>query len=111
MKQAIIINSDVKMSKGKTASQAAHASIGAYEMAKSHDVGLWRKQGMPKIVLKATQKQLVELCNLVAESCTPYYLVHDAGLTQVEPGTITALALGPDFKADIDEYIKDLKLL
>jgi PTH2 family peptidyl-tRNA hydrolase len=38
-------------------------------------------------------------------------LIRDAGRTQIEPGSITALGIGPDADDKIDLIIKDLKLL
>jgi len=41
----------------------------------------------------------------------PYFLVRDAGLTQLSPGTATALGIGPARSREIDEITGDLKLL
>ena len=38
-------------------------------------------------------------------------MVQDAGRTEVEPGTKTVLAIGPDLNSKIDEITGKLKLL
>jgi PTH2 family peptidyl-tRNA hydrolase len=41
----------------------------------------------------------------------PYFIVKDAGLTQLSPGTTTAVGIGPDLSGEIDKITGDLKLL
>ena len=41
----------------------------------------------------------------------PYFIVKDAGLTQLTPGTTTSVGIGPDLSAVIDKITGDLKLL
>ncbi len=41
----------------------------------------------------------------------PYYLVEDAGRTQIAAGSKTVLALGPWKKSTLDELTGHLKLL
>jgi len=111
MKQAIVVRSDVGMGTGKVAAQAAHASLGAFEHASDQAQRQWKRGGQKKIVLKADGK--AELYALKEEAKfhgLPTYLVTDAGLTQVEPGTPTALAIGPAPEADVDEITGDLSL-
>ena len=111
MKQAIVVRADVGMGTGKVAAQAAHASLGAFEHAGDQAQRQWKRGGQKKIVLKANGKE--ELYALKEEAKfhgLPTYLVTDAGLTQVEPGTPTALAIGPAADADVDEITGDLSL-
>lgn len=111
MKQAIVVRADVGMGTGKVAAQAAHASLGAFERAGPDAQRQWKRGGQKKIVLKASGKE--ELYRLQEEAKfhgLPTHLVTDAGLTQVEPGTPTALGIGPAPEADVDAVTGDLSL-
>ena len=59
LKQAILIRTDLKMGKGKIASQAAHASLQAFLLNNKQKNQQWLYEGMPKIVLKVkTEEEL-----------------------------------------------------
>ena len=112
MKQAIIIRQDLKLPKGKLASQCAHASVEAVLRSNKDNVSKWRKEGMAKIVLKVKDLGEMQHYNQIAkDSRLVTALITDAGRTAVAPGTVTALAIGPDEDEKIDKIIKDLKLL
>jgi PTH2 family peptidyl-tRNA hydrolase len=112
MKQAIIIRTDLKMDKGKVAAQAAHASLGAMKKARKSDAALWERQGGKKIVLKVGNlRSLKSIYRKSKSARLPCYLVRDAGLTQVEGGSLTAVGIGPATDDRIDKIIKNLKLL
>lgn len=99
VKQVIVVRSDVKMGKGKMGAQIAHASLGAYRKAKKLDarkVAGWERDGGKKVVLKATLDEIVELKKWADAEGIVSFMVQDAGHTQVEPGTVTALGIGPD---------------
>ena len=62
MKQAIVIRSDLKMSKGKLAAQAAHASLEAYKKASPENAEKWESEGQKKVVLKVYgEKELIDI--------------------------------------------------
>ena len=67
---------------------------------------------MPKVCLKCSSlQQMKEIKQQADEYNIPTVLIHDAGRTQVEPGTATVLCVGPH-KADIvDKVTGHLKLL
>lgn len=113
-KQVIIIRSDLGMSKGKIAAQCCHASIASALKTKISNPEWfedWMSEGQKKIVLKVSSKQ--ELVNLFNDlkKLFPCELIKDAGLTELPPGSITCMGVGPVPEKDIDPYIKDLKLL
>ncbi|MBS3061234.1 MAG: peptidyl-tRNA hydrolase Pth2 [Candidatus Diapherotrites archaeon] len=113
-KQAIIVRNDLKMGKGKIAAQSAHAALEAVEKARAKYpewLAAWKTQGQAKIVLKVdSETEIVELFEN-AKRELPSALIHDAGHTQVTPGSITAIAIGPGPSDKIDRYTKKLKLL
>lgn len=111
MKQTIIIRTDLKMGKGKIAAQAAHASVGALKKAKKSVVKTWEREGGKKIVLKCNLQRLKLLYKKAKSMRLPCFIVRDAGLTQVESSSITALGIGPDKDEKIDKITKNLKLL
>lgn len=112
-KQVIILRTDVGMKKGKMCAQASHASISSFLVAQRKDpssIGNWL-DFQKKVCLKVeSEKELLDLYNSVKKEL-PCALIKDAGRTQVEPGTITALGIGPCPENKIDKYTKHLKLL
>ncbi|MCL5423598.1 MAG: peptidyl-tRNA hydrolase Pth2 [Candidatus Marsarchaeota archaeon] len=115
IKQAIIIRSDLEMSRGKIAAQAAHASLMSYFEAERSDpkkAKLWLDSGEKKIVLKVSDEQsLIKLYNAFKFRQIPCALVTDAGLTEIPPGSKTALGVGPWDSKGVNEFTLGLKLL
>ncbi|MEM5820778.1 MAG: peptidyl-tRNA hydrolase Pth2 [Candidatus Aenigmatarchaeota archaeon] len=112
VKQVIIIRTDLEMGKGKMIAQACHASLEAYKKSPSYIKKLWKDFGYKKIVLKVKSlEELLEIYEKVKATKIPIALIRDAGKTQLEPGTITCLALGPYYSEEIDKFTKNLKLL
>jgi PTH2 family peptidyl-tRNA hydrolase len=111
IKQAIVVRTDLKMSRGKIAAQAAHGSVAALSKTTTSAYSAWVATGMKKIVLRAkSKKELLDLFN-EAKKKFPTALVKDAGNTQLEPGTITCIAIGPADDSDIDRLTGKLRLL
>lgn len=113
MKQVIIVRKNVKMGKGKICSQVAHASLHAYKIALrkfSKKVKQWEVEGEKKIVLKANEDELLKIYQECLKLGLPVALIKDAGLTQIKPGTITALGIGPYDEYILDKLVGDLKL-
>jgi len=112
MKQAIVVRTDLKMDKGKIAAQCAHASISSFLKANDVDKNIWIREGMKKVVLKVrSEKELVALQKLAAKNKLPNELIMDRGFTQVEPGSRTALGIGPADENKINKITGKLKLL
>ncbi len=111
-KQCLIIRHDVKMSCGKRCAQAGHASIGAYNAADKSLRKAWLAEGQKKVVLRAdNERTLFELKVIAERAGIPASLVQDAGMTEIPPGTITALGLGPAKSEDLDKITGSLSLL
>ena len=112
MKQVIVVRSDLDMGKGKIAAQAAHASLSAYQHANPEARKEWEQHGQTKVVAKAgSESELKELYQLAKAAKLPAALITDAGRTQIEPGTVTALAIGHAADEKVDKITGKLKLL
>ena len=103
------------MSKGKTAVQAAHASVTAFMVARikvPEIADRWFNQGQKKVALRAESlDELLSLKEKAEKVNLPVALIRDMGLTELEPGTITALGIGPERNEKIDLVTGHLKLL
>lgn len=114
-KQVLILRTDLEMSRGKIAAQAGHAAISAAEEARKKHPKWWKawlEEGQCKVALKVKSKQ--ELLKLEKEAKTsnlPSALVTDRGLTEIPPGTITCLGIGPAPSLLIDKITGELPLL
>ncbi len=112
MKQVIVVRTDLKLGKGKLAAQVAHASIASFLKAGFFTKRKWLSEGMKKVVLKVgSEKELLKLYEKAKKKHLPCALIRDAGLTQLKPGTVTALGIGPAEEEKIDEITGKLKLL
>jgi PTH2 family peptidyl-tRNA hydrolase len=111
-KQCLIVRNDIKMSCGKKCAQAAHASIVAYEHADKNLKKAWYSEGQKKVVLKANDERTLHELKVIAERAgISSSLIQDAGMTEIPPGTITALGLGPAKSEDLDRITGNLSLL
>ncbi len=114
-KQVIIMRSDLKMGKGKIAAQAGHAAVSAAEEARKCFRKWWKAwldEGQCKIAVKVkSEEELLSLEKMTEKSGLPYALISDRGLTQLQPGTITCLAIGPAQSHEVDKITGKLALL
>jgi PTH2 family peptidyl-tRNA hydrolase len=111
-KQCLIIRNDIKMSCGKKCAQIAHASVSAYEKADKQLKKQWFTEGQKKVVLKVNSaRELYELKTIAEQAGIAASIITDAGLTEIPPGTVTALGLGPAKSEDLDRVCGDLSLL
>ena len=114
-KQVILIRTDLKMGVGKKCAQSCHASLSASDLVRIKNKIIWKdwkNSGQKKVVLKINNLDLIkDIIIKLEKKKIDYFLVKDAGLTQLAPGTITALGIGPALSSEIDEITGDLKLL
>lgn len=114
-KLVVVVRSDLKLSQGKLAVQVAHAAVNCALACKKSEPDwfrAWYDEGQRKVVLKVNE--LEELRDLQAEAKSarlPHSLVQDAGLTEVPPGTVTCLGIGPGPEKVIDKLTGSLSLV
>jgi peptidyl-tRNA hydrolase, PTH2 family len=112
-KLAVVVRTDLGMGRGKIAAQVAHAAVAAVlANLGGADLAAWLRDGQPKVVLKVpTDARLQDVVRQAEGAGLPVELVHDAGRTQVAPGTLTCCAVGPADGDQIDVATAGLSLL
>ncbi|KAL5286704.1 hypothetical protein ACFFRR_007986 [Megaselia abdita] len=115
LKMALVVRTDLKMTKGKIAAQCSHAAIMCYQESmyeNGETLRNWVLTGQPKIVVKVDSlEQMKEIFDRAVKDGVTAKGVMDAGKTQLEPGTETVIGLGPDDAEKIDKIVGHLKLL
>ena len=113
-KQAVAVRADLGMGRGKAAAQVGHACVmGAENAKRSHPdwFELWMSGFQKKVVLRVDGiAGLQEVRRSAAQLGLPWAQVADAGLTQLEPGTVTCVAVGPAPSETVDRVTGGLKL-
>jgi peptidyl-tRNA hydrolase len=115
----IFVNTDLKMSAGKIASQVGHVVqlITEEIIRKGYEINptpkcyfdyvKWKKIfGCAKIILKANTLQLKELI----ERDNSRFII-DEGRTQVDPNSLTVVGFYPSSTNDMNKITKEYKLL
>jgi len=114
-KQVIVIRADLEMTRGKTAAQASHAAVSAAEKTRKEHPKWWRSwidEGQCKIIVKVnSQGELLGIEKEAKAKALPSALISDMGLTELRPGTTTALGIGPAPSNFLDEVTGKLPLL
>ncbi|MBD3304318.1 peptidyl-tRNA hydrolase [Candidatus Woesearchaeota archaeon] len=111
-KQVILVRKDLNLSRGKLASQAAHASTDALLKSHKDDIKKWQDQGMKKVILGVdSQEELLKLKIQAQDAGLVAIIIADAGRTELAPGTVTAVGIGPDVEEKIDRVTGHLKLI
>ncbi|XKH58537.1 hypothetical protein LG293_15910 (plasmid) [Citricoccus nitrophenolicus] len=88
----ILLNQDLGMTTGKAAAQAAHALLAWWLLAHDRDETVtdwWEEAGRPVAVEWARSRDLRAAQN----TDRPGPLIRDAGHTEIEPGSVTAIAI------------------
>jgi len=124
-KQVFIVNSYLKMGRGKIAVQVAHGEVYYIEevlesifegetLTKYDNYIKWRydENGlMKKVVLKATEKEMDLILMELAIKEIAVFAVYDRGLTQVAPNSFTCICVEPLPEEQCTELFGHLKLL
>ncbi|MFW6448367.1 MAG: peptidyl-tRNA hydrolase Pth2 [Halobacteriota archaeon] len=111
MKQVIVARGDLDLGAGKLAAQVAHGAVSAADAADPEGRDAWLAAGQRKVVLRApTEATLHELEAAAVARGLPTALITDAGRTELEPGTVTVLAIGPAREDEIDAVTGELPL-
>lgn len=115
-KMVFVVNMELKMSTGKIAAQVGHATLGLYKYLQSQQdqragLEIWEERGSKKVVLRGNDvRQMLDLKKKAYELHIANIMVHDAGKTEVEPGSLTVFALFSKDE-DVDKVTGNLKLL
>ena len=80
----VLISPEVEMSAGKAMAQAGHAAQLGWRSLRARKRSAWQEAGFPLAVRVASPRQWA----VVLAGGAP--VVHDAGFTEVDPGTATA---------------------
>lgn len=111
MKQVLVVREDLDIGVGKLAAQVAHAAVSAAEAADSQAKTAWLSHGQVKIVVRCPDLEtLHELKEIASEQGLPTALISDAGRTQLSPGTVTVLGIGPAPDDAVDSVTGHLPL-
>ena len=111
-KQVILIRHDLKLPKGKIAVQSAHAAVEAALKSDREKVKKWRSGGSKKVALRVENKEeLYKYIQQAKDFGITTSVITDAGRTVIEPGTVTAGAIGPETEETVDKITKDLKMI
>ena len=110
-KMVILVRQDLKLTKGKFAVQAAHAAVECSLKSEKGVLSSWLNEGGKKVVLKVSGRdELLSYKALSDQAGIKNALISDAGKTEIPPGTLTCLGMGPEEEEKIDEITKDLKM-
>lgn len=114
-KLVVAIRTDIKLSPGKMAVQVSHAAVNCALSAKKNKdrwFKAWYNEGQKKVVVKGgSLKDLYELKVMAEGLGLTTSLIQDAGKTEVDPGTVTCLGIGPAPNPEIDKVTGSLGLL
>lgn len=114
-KMVLVLREELRLTPGKAAVQVAHAAVLLVEAAASGKAAetrrAWQAQGGRKIALLAPTLDAMRSLERDARARgLPTVWVEDAGYTEVAPGTVTCLGIGPGRSAEIDAVTGELEL-
>ena len=115
LKLICVVDTSLKMGKGKIAAQVGHACMEvALFLNKSNPAMLkaWRLRGSSKVVVRLEENSdFIALSESAKKLGINTHTVRDAGHTQVNPGTHTVLAIGPASEELLESITNHLRLL
>jgi peptidyl-tRNA hydrolase, PTH2 family len=113
-KMVIVVRRDLKLSPGKMAAQVAHAAVDCALRSKADDersFKKWKSEGQKKVVVRVdSERDLHDLKMTADAKGLTTTLISDAGLTEIPPGTVTVLGIGPGSNAQVDAITGKLPL-
>ncbi|XP_005100112.1 probable peptidyl-tRNA hydrolase 2 [Aplysia californica] len=115
-KMVFVVNMELQMGVGKVAAQVAHAALSLFrsmmeDEVKAEMIMAWGHLGETKVVVRGDSTTQLEMLAVQAAGLqVDHYLVQDAGLTQVTPGSKTVLAVFGKVD-DVNRVTGSLKLL
>ena len=120
-KMVLLIREDLNMSSGKVAAQCSHAAVGLFQRLISEEyrsspsvqknLKAWIDEGQKKVCLSiANTETLEDLRASFSMKRIPYFVVEDAGRTEVAYGTETVMAVGPCENEVLDRVTGKLRL-
>jgi PTH2 family peptidyl-tRNA hydrolase len=114
-KMVLVVRGELRLTCGKAAVQVAHAAVELVELARrkyAPALGAWRSGGQKKIAVVAPRlEDLQEIERQAKRLSVPSVTIQDAGMTEVPPGTVTVLGLGPAPSEVVDRLTGELPLL
>lgn len=114
-KMILVVNTSLKMGKGKIAAQCCHAAVGCFQRGSKvcpGGVKAWERTGCAKVAVKCpTEEEMDDLYAKALSMGIPCYFVEDAGRTQIAAGSRTVLGLGPAPVSLFEGITSHLKLM
>lgn len=122
-KLVLVVRTDLGMTKGKIAAQCGHATLACYKTlskaaaknlnsAEARILKRWERNGQAKIAVQIkSQDDMMELMGRARSLGITAEVIADAGRTQIDPGSLTVLGVGPAPKSAVDQITGGLKLL
>lgn len=123
----LVVRKDLKMGTGKIAAQCAHAAVASVEemialqrqqqsAAVKHPwvqwYEAWHVSGCTKVALRCEdEEEMMRVARDAKANSIPYYIIRDAGRTQIAAGSKTVVAVGPAPKSIVDKVTGNLRLL
>ncbi|KAI0602204.1 peptidyl-tRNA hydrolase PTH2-domain-containing protein [Biscogniauxia sp. FL1348] len=121
-KLVLVVRTDLGMTKGKIAAQCSHATLACYKALNKRRAGddaaaasilrRWERLGQAKIAVQVkSEAELLGLMSRARGLGVTAEVIQDAGRTQIDPGSLTVLGVGPAPRSLVDQVTGGLKLL